>query len=173
MVSDQNMGYALGAADYVTKPIDRDRLVKILKRYECSLPGCDILVVDDEPQIREIIDRTMQKEGWNVLQAQDGIEALEIVRQKPPQLILLDLMMPRMDGFEFLSELRKMPLGRDLPVIVITAMDLSSGDHQRLNGSVEQILQKGAYTQDDLLNEVHHLVKGLAKKTATGEIKAV
>ncbi len=169
MVSDQNMGYALGAADYVTKPIDRDRLVKILKRFECSLPGCDILVVDDEPQIREIIERTMQKEGWNVQQAQDGIEALDIVRQKPPQLILLDLMMPRMDGFEFLSELRKMPLGRDLPVIVITAMDLSSGDHQRLNGSVEQILQKGAYTQEQLLTQVHQLVKGLAQKTSTAE----
>jgi len=66
IVSDQNRGYVLGAADYVTKPIDRDRLVKILKRYECSLSGCDILVVDDEPQIREIIERTMQKEGWNV-----------------------------------------------------------------------------------------------------------
>ncbi len=162
MVSDQNMGYALGAADYVTKPIDRDRLVKILKRYECSLPGCDILVVDDEPQIREIIERTMQKEGWNVQQAQDGVEALEIVRQKPPQLILLDLMMPHMDGFEFLRELRKLPVGYDLPVIVITAMDLSSSDHQKLNGSVEQILQKGAYSQDDLLSEVRQLVKTLA-----------
>lgn len=169
MVSDQNMGYALGAADYVTKPIDRDRLVRILKRYECSLPGCDILVVDDEPQIREIIERTMQKEGWNVQQAQDGVEALDIVRQKPPQLILLDLMMPRMDGFEFLSELRKLPIGRDLPVIVVTAMDLSSGDHQRLNGSVEQILQKGAYSQDQLLIEVRELVKELARKTSTPE----
>ncbi len=170
MVSDQNMGYALGAADYVTKPIDRDRLVKILKRYECSLPGCDILVIDDEPQIREIIERTMQKEGWNVSQAQDGVEALEIVNKKAPQLILLDLMMPRMDGFEFLRELRKLPVGRDLPVIVITAMDLSSNDHQRLNGSVEQILQKGAYSQDDLLDEVRQLVKGLANKTSIGEM---
>jgi CheY-like chemotaxis protein len=173
MVSDQNMGYALGAADYVTKPIDRDRLIKILKRYECNLPGCDILVVDDEPQIREIIERTMQKEGWNVLQAGDGVEALKIVNIKPPQLILLDLMMPRMDGFEFLNELRKLPVGRDLPVVVITAMDLSSSDHQRLNGSVEQILQKGAYSQDDLLNEVRHLIKGLANKSSTSEMKAV
>jgi signal transduction histidine kinase/CheY-like chemotaxis protein len=173
MVSDQNMGYALGAADYVTKPIDRDRLVKILKRYECSLPGCDILVVDDEPQIREIIERTMQKEGWNVSHAQDGVEALEIVRTKTPQLILLDLMMPRMDGFEFLRELRKLPVGKDLPVVVITAMDLSSNDHQRLNGSVEQILQKGAYSQEDLLDEVRQLVKGLANKSSTGEMKTV
>jgi len=163
----------LGAADYVTKPIDRDRLVKILKRYECSLPGCDILVVDDEPQIREIIERTMQKEGWNVSQAQDGVEALELVKTKTPQLILLDLMMPRMDGFEFLRELRKLPVGKDLPVVVITAMDLSSNDHQRLNGSVEQILQKGAYSQDDLLIEVRQLVKGLANKTSTGEMKVV
>lgn len=173
MVSDQNLGYALGAADYVTKPIDRDRLVKILKRYECSIPGCDVLVVDDEPQIREIIQRTMEKEGWNVLQAGDGIEALAVVQQKAPQLVLLDLMMPRMDGFEFLQELRKLPTGGDIPVIVITAMDLSSHDHQRLNGSVEQVLQKGAYTQDQLLDEVKVLVKSMARnKRSTQEMRA-
>ena len=81
--------------------------------------------------------------------------------------------MPRMDGFEFLNELRKLPIGRDLPVVVITAMDLNSSDHQKLNGSVEQILQKGAYTQEALLDEVRHLVKGLANKTSTGEMNAV
>ncbi len=174
MVSDQNMGFALGAADYVTKPIDRDRLVKILKRYECNVPGCDVLVVDDEAQIREIIERTMQKEGWNVLQAQDGLEALQIVQETPPQLILLDMMMPRMDGFEFLEELRKLPVGSNIPVIVITAMDLSASDHQRLNGSVEQVLQKGAYTQSQLLEEVKGLVKGLARtKRSTQEVSPI
>jgi len=172
MVSDQNLGYALGAADYVTKPIDRERLIKILKRYECNVPGCDVLVVDDEPQIREIIQRTMEKEGWNVLQAGDGLEALQVVQQKPPQLILLDLMMPHMDGFGFLQELRKLPTGTDIPVIVITAMDLSSGDHQRLNGSVEQVLQKGAYSQEQLLNEVRSLVKSMAlNRRSTQEMR--
>lgn len=115
----------------------------------------------------------MQKEGWNVSQAQDGVEALQMVTAKPPQLILLDLMMPRMDGFEFLAELRKLPVGRDLPVIVITAMDLSANDHQRLTGSVEQILQKGAYSQDELLNHVHQLIKNFAGKPAAGEMDTV
>ena len=75
-----------------------------------------------------------------------------------PALILLDLMMPEMDGFEFLEELRRDEAGRGIPVIVITARDLSAEDHHRLNGSVERILQKGAYRHDALLAEVRRLV---------------
>ena len=81
--------------------------------------------------------------------------------------------MPRMDGFEFLRELRKLPVGSDLPVIVITAMDLSTSDHQSLNGSVEQILQKGAYSQDVLLSEVRRLVKTLGTKSQSSERDSV
>ncbi|HEX2906388.1 MAG TPA: response regulator, partial [Phototrophicaceae bacterium] len=107
IVSDKNLGYALGASDYLTKPVDRDRLVGILKRYECKRPTCDILVVEDDVQTREIVVRMLEKEGWKPREAEDGLVALEKVKEAAPELILLDLMMPRMDGFEFLIELRK------------------------------------------------------------------
>ncbi len=167
IVSDKNLGYTLGASDYLTKPIDRDKLVEALKKQDCRNPICKILVVDDEAQIREIVQRTLQKEGWEVLQAKDGVEALEQVNKHQPEIILLDLMMPRMDGFQFVAELRKSEIGRSIPIIVITAMDLTTEDRQRLNGQVKQVLQKGAYQQEKLLEEVRNLVKRFAtQKTA-------
>jgi signal transduction histidine kinase/DNA-binding response OmpR family regulator len=165
IVSDQALGYALGASDYLTKPIDRDKLVGILRKYDCKNPLCKILVVDDDPSIREIVHRTLEKEGWEICEAQDGQEALEQVAGMEPEIILLDLMMPRMDGFQFLTELRKTDSGRQIPVIVITAMDLTDEDQKRLNGHVQQILQKGAYKQDQLLAEVRSLVLSLVQNS--------
>ncbi len=161
IVSDKNLGYALGASDYLTKPIDRDRLVSILRKYECKRPICNILVVEDDTQTREILVRTLEKEGWHAREAEDGLVALDKVKQEMPELILLDLMMPRMDGFEFLAELRQLEGGRTIPVIVVTAMDLTPEDRLKLNGQVKQILQKGAFRQDQLLAEVRKLVQEL------------
>ncbi|MBL8154823.1 MAG: response regulator [Anaerolineae bacterium] len=166
MVSDQNLGYALGAADYITKPIDRERLLSVIQKYECAVPVCSVLVVDDEPPVREILERTLTNEGWYVRTASDGLNALEAMRQEAPQIILLDLMMPRMDGFQFLTEIRQVEAWKDIPVIVVTAMDLSPDDHERLNGSVQQVLMKGAYRLDDLLTEVRVMVGQMAKKSA-------
>lgn len=162
IVSDKNMGYALGAADYLTKPIDRDKLVEALKKHECAHPICKVLVVDDEAAIRDIVQRTLQKEGWEVLEAKDGVEALEQVARHQPEMILLDLMMPRMDGFQFVAELRKSETGRNIPIIVITAMDLTHDDRQRLNGQVKQILAKSAFQPEQLLGEVRGLVRQIA-----------
>ncbi len=173
IVSDQNMGYALGASDYLTKPIDRDKLISTLRKYDCNKTFCRVLVVDDEAAIREIVQRTLEKEGWEISQASDGVEALKQVSSFKPEIILLDLMMPNMDGFQFLNELHKTESGRDIPVIVITAMDLSPADHLQLNGHVKQILQKGAYKQDQLLEEVRSLVTSMVKKTATSEVEKV
>jgi GAF domain-containing protein/CheY-like chemotaxis protein len=155
MLDDRSLGYALGAAEYLTKPIDRERLVAALAPYRCELP---VLVVDDDPDLRELLRRMLEREGYVVTEADNGRPALERVRERTPGAILLDLMMPEMDGFEFLEELRRYEAGRTIPVVVITARDLSAEDHQRLNGSVERILQKGAYRHDALLAEVRRLV---------------
>jgi CheY-like chemotaxis protein len=158
IVSDKNMGYALGASDYLTKPVDRDRLVSILRKYQCETPYCEILVVEDDAATREMISRTLEKEGWQIDQAENGKIALERVQTKQPGLILLDLMMPEMDGFQFVAELRKNALWRTIPIIVVTARDLSQVERNQLSGQVEGILQKGAYTQEQLFAEVRTLV---------------
>jgi CheY-like chemotaxis protein len=158
IVDDKNLGYALGAADYLTKPIDRERLVAVLSKYRCEQPRCSVLLVEDDPATREMLRRTLEKEEWWVAEAENGRVALEQVAETRPELILLDLMMPEMDGFEFITELRKDPVWRTIPIVVITAMDLTPEDRLRLNGYVTQILQKGAYSREELLQEVRDLV---------------
>jgi signal transduction histidine kinase/CheY-like chemotaxis protein len=154
IVDDRNLGYALGAADYLTKPIDRERLTAVLKKYRLDLP---VLIVDDDAALRELLRRILEKEGYTVLEAENGRVGIERMRLSPG-LILLDLMMPEMDGFEFVAELRRHEAWRAIPVVVVTAKELTAEDRRRLNGYVEKILEKGAYTRDTLLREVRDLV---------------
>jgi len=155
IVDDKNLGYALGASDYLTKPIDRERLVTVLKQHRRDRP---VLVVDDDAEVRQLLRRMLESEGYAVVEAENGRVALERLRGETPSLILLDLMMPEMDGFEFVAELRRHEGWRAIPIVVITARDLSRDDRERLNGHVEKILQKGTYDRDELLAEVRELV---------------
>ncbi|MCZ6872573.1 MAG: response regulator [bacterium] len=158
IVDDKNMGYALGVSDYLIKPIDRERLIAILRKYRCEPPPCRVLVVEDEADTRDLLRRMLEKEGWTVTESVNGREALERVAENRPNLILLDLMMPEMDGFTFVEALRQQEAWRSIPVVVITAKDLTPDDRQRLNGSVERILQKGAYSREELLRQVRDQV---------------
>jgi GAF domain-containing protein/CheY-like chemotaxis protein len=155
IVDDRNLGYALGASDYLTKPIDRERLVTVLKQHRRDRP---VLVVDDDAEVRQLLRRMLESEGFAVVEAENGRVALERLGGGSPSLILLDLMMPEMDGFEFVTELRRHEGWRAIPIVVITARDLSRDDRERLNGHVEKILQKGTYDRDRLLAEVRELV---------------
>jgi GAF domain-containing protein/DNA-binding response OmpR family regulator len=155
IVDDRNLGYALGAADYLTKPIDRERLVAVLRQHRRDLP---VLVVDDDAEVRALFRRMLEPDGYAVMEAPNGRAALERLREITPGVILLDLMMPEMDGFEFVAEFRRHEAWRAIPIVVVTAKDLSHDDRQRLNGYVERILQKGAYGREQLLAEVRELV---------------
>jgi GAF domain-containing protein/DNA-binding response OmpR family regulator len=168
IVDDKNMGFALGAADYLTKPVDWDRLAAILKKYRCAHPPCGVLVVEDDTDTRDMLRRMLTREGWAVTEATNGRVALEQVAASQPELILLDLMMPEMDGFAFIEALRQQDAWRSIPVIVVTAKDLTPEDRQRLNGYVEQILQKGAYSREELLHEIHHLVAAYVQSRHSG-----
>ncbi|MBE7472532.1 MAG: hypothetical protein DPW09_07115 [Anaerolineae bacterium] len=158
MVDEKNLGYALGASDYLTKPIERNRLLTVLNKYRCHQPECPVLLVEDDPLTREMMRRILEKEGWQVVEAGNGRVALEKVAECRPEVILLDLMMPEMDGFQFLAQLRQEFQGLNIPVVVVTAMNLSELERQQLNGSVTQILQKGAYSREELLKQVRDLV---------------
>jgi CheY-like chemotaxis protein len=158
IVDDKRMGYALGATDYLTKPIDRQRLASLLRKYRCSHPPCPVLVVEDDTAMREVLRRTLEAEGWAVCEAANGREALAYMAEERPELILLDLMMPEMDGFQFVDEVRTHQDWRSIPIVVVTALDLSAADRRRLNGYVEQILQKGVYSCERLLREIRDLV---------------
>jgi signal transduction histidine kinase/DNA-binding response OmpR family regulator len=158
IMDQKNIGYALGASDYLTKPIDRERLSAVLKKYRCGQPECPILLVEDDEPTREVMRRTLEKEGWQVIVAENGRVALERLQATKPELILLDLMMPEMDGFEFVARMREREDWRQIPVVVVTAKELTNEDRLRLNGHVEKVLQKGAYSREALLAEVRDMV---------------
>jgi PAS domain S-box-containing protein len=158
MIDDRTRGYSLGAVDYLTKPVDREQLHKTLSRYYCDEDVCPVLLVEDDAETREIMARTLEKAGWTVSGAGNGQEALDVMEIMQPRLILLDLMMPVMDGFGFLAALRARPEWQHIPVIVVTAKDLTEDDRNRLSGVVEEVLEKSAYTRDQLLEHIREAV---------------
>jgi len=158
IVDDKQMGFALGAADYFTKPIDFQRLHLVIEKYRKPPGQQTVLVIEDDPSAREMLRRTLEKDGWAVAEAPNGRVGLERLAATAPALILLDLMMPEMDGFEFMDALRRDGQRPRVPVIVITAKDLTEEDRRRLNGGVERIIQKGATSPAEVLDQVRSLM---------------
>lgn len=158
IIDNKKMGYALGASEYLTKPIKPERLKEVLQKY-CVQPPCPILVVEDDDSTRLMLSDMLKQEGWEVHEAENGRIGLEQMEKHQPQLVILDLMMPEMDGFEFIEAVRNHSEWRNVPVVVVTAMNLSPQDRQKLNGYVQRILQKGAYDQESLLKEIAKQIK--------------
>jgi CheY-like chemotaxis protein/anti-sigma regulatory factor (Ser/Thr protein kinase) len=152
IVDDKQRGYALGAVEYMVKPIARERLAAVLRGL-CASPG-RLLLVDDDGDGRAIMRNSLAGERWTVTEAENGRVALDRMKQAVPDAIVLDLMMPEMNGFEFLTELRARPEWRAVPVVVVTARDLTDTDRRRLSGTVERVIQKSGHGGDDLLREV-------------------
>ncbi len=164
IVDNQNMGYSLGAAEYLAKPIDRDRLTAVLKKYAGEGKTRSALVVDDEAEARDLLRRLLESDGWLVETAANGRLAIDKLKVARPGVILLDLMMPEMDGFQFVDELWKQPDWCDIPIVVVTAKDLTPEERLRLNGHVGIVLQKGAYQSEELLRETGRLVASRIRK---------
>jgi PAS domain S-box-containing protein len=154
---DRALSTTLGAVDYLVKPVDYDRLMTLLEPYQTNSAPTSVMVVEDNPENREMICRQLTKAGWRVLAAQHGIEALALMQTEEPGVILLDLMMPEMDGFEFLRQLRQHPQWRSLPVIVLTAKDLTAEERQWLDSQTQRIYQKGAGNKQ-ILDEIRTLI---------------
>jgi CheY-like chemotaxis protein len=163
ITDDQTMGFALGASDFVAKPIDWTRLLRIIDKYRQPAATQLALVVEDDANTREMLQRNLVKHGWEVAEAINGLEALDRIAERRPSIILLDLMMPEMDGFAFLQALRQREDGKEIPVVVITAKELTGEDRQRLSGQVIRILQKGSFKTEDLLRELRTALAGQAQ----------
>ena len=158
IIDERNKGYTLGASDYLVKPVDREQLISILEKHRQPDTENKILVVEDDTDMRRRLCSTLSDEGWKVGEAENGRVALDCLSELRPNLILLDLMMPEMDGFQFLSALRDHDLHQRIPVVVVTGADLSEEERSHLNGGVERVLCKSAYSRDELFAEVRTLV---------------
>jgi signal transduction histidine kinase/DNA-binding response OmpR family regulator len=151
MTDDRNLGYALGATEFLTKPVRRDQLVALLDRYATGSGERHALVVDDKAENREVLRHVLEGEGWGVSEAPNGQLALEEVASEPPSLILLDLMMPVMDGFDFVSEMRRRDPASEIPIVVVTAKDITDEDRRRLNGGVVGLIEREGLDQNSLV----------------------
>ncbi len=160
VVENKEIGLALGATDCLTKPIDWNRLDTLLERLTESDTPAPILVVEDDTASSELVRRLLERDGWTVDVAANGEDAMRQIRNRRPALVVLDLMMPVMDGFTFSDQLRAEPGCADIPVVVLTSKSLTPDDHKRLNGHVADILTKGAYQRGDLLQLVRKLTTG-------------
>ena len=158
IAGDKDMGYTLGAVESLTKPVDRDKLRELARQYTLPAGAGRALVVDDDEGIRSLFRRALTEDGWKVDEAENGAVALEKVFEKRPDLVLLDLMMPVMDGFEFVMHFREIEGCEGTPIIVVTAKDLGQSERENLFGGVERIVEKGALTRQQLLKQVRELV---------------
>ena len=165
IVDDKPTGKSLGAADYLTKPVDRGQLLQVLQRHLVDEESPSILIVEDDVNAREIMGRFLQQQDWEVTLASNGREALDYLEEKSPSLIVLDLMMPEIDGFEFMGLLRDNPTWAEIPVIVVTAKVLTLKDQEQLKG-VARIYQKADLTRHDLIQDVQAVVAGGDRKMA-------
>jgi signal transduction histidine kinase/CheY-like chemotaxis protein len=163
MTDDRELGYALGATEFLTKPVDRGQLVQLLERYALEGAVCRALVVDDKAENRQVLRRALENEGWQVGEAENGRVALERVAEQVPSLILLDLMMPVMDGFEFVMEMRKRDASRAIPIVVVTAKDVTEEDRRRLNGDVVGLIQRGGLDREAMLALLREQVAATAR----------
>lgn len=160
IVNDKKAGYSLGAADYLVKPVERKQLIKVLTRYARKILDHPVMLVEDDELTREMMTRTIERQGWQVRCASDGVEGLALLEDGLyPGVILLDIMMPNMDGFEMLERLKGHPEWAEIPVIVVSAAVFSAEERAQLSAHVKQILQKGSYTPEQLVAEVQRAAR--------------
>ncbi len=169
---NRSRGYSLGATEYMTKPVDRERLVSLLHQISSPIAR-RVLLVDDDAIMRESVRRALEQEQWEVAEAVNGRVALEQLAARSFDVILLDLMMPEMDGFEFLVRMHQQPEWQDIPVLVLTAKDLSPEDHQHLNGHAERVMQKNASDLDELLRELGRMLPRTIERGQQQQIREI
>ncbi len=158
MMDDRERGFALGAAEYLCKPISRERLTDAMRRLGIDPHDKPLLLVEDNPLTMDALSRMLEADGWEVRPAKDGFQAMEHLQLEHPSLVLLDLMMPGMDGFQLVAEMQQHQALREIPVLVLTAKNLTQEDQDRLTGPpVQQVIQKGACSKENLLRAVRTL----------------
>jgi signal transduction histidine kinase/CheY-like chemotaxis protein len=157
---DRGRACLLGATEFIQKPVEAERLAAVLLKCQSGAPQGPVLVVDDDPASRDMAARVLRKRFGCVIEAADGATALASMARQKPGLILLDLMMPGMDGFDFIAALRRVEDWRDIPIVVLTAKEIGAQDRERLQGAVRRILQKGDFAGVALAGEIADLLRG-------------
>jgi adenylate cyclase len=169
IVDEQRHGMALGAVGYLTKPIDRDKLVELVQRYRAATGPTRVLVVEDDVTQRDRVRMWLQPQQWLMSEAENGRVALDRLKEAAPDVIILDLMMPEMDGFQLVAALQEHPQWRRIPVVVVTALDLTAEDRAQLNSGVQSVLLKESFKPAELIYGLRRLVTMAREKHRVAE----
>jgi signal transduction histidine kinase/CheY-like chemotaxis protein len=169
VTEEKSMAFAFGAAEFLVKPINRKRLSsvirKVLREKDGGRRGAHrVLIADDDQTTRSMMRRILENDAWEVLEAANGREALEVMQDSTPALIVMDLKMPEMDGFALIHAIRARDEWKSLPIVVMTAMDISLEDGQRLKRQVQRVVQKGTVNNDDLMVEIRYVAAAAARQ---------
>jgi GAF domain-containing protein/DNA-binding response OmpR family regulator/HAMP domain-containing protein len=160
ILDERGQGFSLGAAEYLVKPFTEEELLEAIQRVDGRPRPLKVLVIDDSEGDRQLIRRVLENAGgYHVLEAANGPEGVALARRERPDLVILDLMMPEMDGFAVVEALREDPSTRSLPILVLTAKALTEEDRRRLNGRIERLLQKAGADPEALLAEILEVVR--------------
>jgi CheY-like chemotaxis protein len=155
IISDKNRGFSLGAADYLTKPIVEGELVNALKNlYDQQKEQIKVLVIDDQADDILLIRRILEAHDYKIIEAGNGREGIDLAQSRNPDLIILDLSMPEMDGFAVVDVLKNDKKMREIPIIIVSAVELTAAEQEFLTGQVEVLLRKGIFTENELLKDV-------------------
>ncbi|MEM7396817.1 MAG: response regulator, partial [Verrucomicrobiota bacterium] len=156
--------FALGASDYLTKPVKKEDLIGVLQKCRIHEDEATVLLVEDSEDIRKLLVNLLNDEGMKVVEAANGRAGLDALETCEPSLILLDLMMPEMDGFEFAALVQNSEKWQQIPICVITSKHLTEEEEASLEGRVDEILEKSSYTQEELFKEIRYLLKRFIAK---------
>jgi signal transduction histidine kinase/CheY-like chemotaxis protein len=162
IISDKNKGFDLGAADYLTKPIVESELVNALKHIdEQQKEQIKVLVIDDKADDILLIRRMLEAHNYQIIEASNGKDGLDLVQSRTPDLIILDLSMPEMDGFAVVEALKIDEDTRDIPIVIVSAKQPTQAEHESLTGQVEVLLHKGIFTESELVQVVSQALEKL------------
>ena len=158
MLDERNVGFGLGAVDYFVKPVQKDELLESLRRVTGTRlklrQSAKILVIDDDRSVTDLVEVILEAEGCTVLKASDGREGLRLAQEDRPDLIILDLVMPEISGFNVAYQLKHNPKTQSIPVIVMTSMEIDEETREQLQGFVVGLMKKSGFTKKDLLQEI-------------------
>lgn len=155
---DQKNGLVLGIKDYLTKPIDRNYLIQAIKNLVQPAYSSKIMIVEDNYETRELLVKTLKKENWKIIEAENGKVALNKLKEGVPDIIILDIMMPEMDGFQFAKAIKEVEKWKNIPILVVTAKDLTDEELKQLNGNVLKVIQKTGADFNRIIQRVHEFI---------------
>jgi CheY-like chemotaxis protein/two-component sensor histidine kinase len=157
ILADRELGLSLGAVEYLTKPIDTGKLIRTIEA--CRGSNRDVLIIDDDQASRAFLRRILVKRDWTVHETNDGIGGLEMMQRLRPRVVLLDLIMPEMDGFQMLNEIQMRPELRSIPVVVVTSKDLSAQELKWLRNRAVEVVAKGASSRSKLIEALERQIR--------------